>query len=64
MGLLMEPGRALLVLAVLAFLLHFVVGFVPLIGGLLVVICWFATIFGLAGGLYLTIQNRRHPVSR
>jgi hypothetical protein len=62
MGLLMEPGRALLALAVVAFLLHWVVGWIPLIGGLLVVICWFAVVFGLVGGLYLTIQNRRRPV--
>lgn len=62
MSVLMEPGRALLALALLAFLAHFVVGWVPLIGGLLVVICWFATVFGLVGGLYLTVQNRRHPV--
>lgn len=61
MSLLMEPGRALLVLAVVAFLLTFVAGWIPLIGGLLVAICWFAVIFGLAGGTYLTIQSRRHP---
>ncbi len=62
MSVLMEPGRALLALALVAFLLRFVVGWVPLIGGLLVVICWFAMVFGLVGGLYLTIQNRRRPV--
>jgi hypothetical protein len=59
MGLLMEPGRALLVLAVVAFLLHFVVGWVPLIGGLLVVLMWFGVVFGLVGGIYLTFSSRR-----
>lgn len=58
--LLMEPGSALLVLAVVAFLLRFVVVFIPVIGGLLAFILWFAVIFGLVGGLYLTISNRRN----
>ncbi|MGF1595389.1 MAG: hypothetical protein ACFCVK_00400 [Acidimicrobiales bacterium] len=61
MSLLMEPGRALLVMAVVAFLLRFVAGAVPLIGGLLVVILWFAVVFGLVGGVYLTVMARRRP---
>ncbi len=58
--LLMEPGSALLVLAVVAFLLRFVVVYIPVIGGLLAFVLWFAVIFGLVGGLYLTITNRRN----
>ena len=59
MSLLMEPGRALLVLAVVAFLLRFVVGFIPVIGGLLAFILWFAVAFGVVGGIYLTFMSRR-----
>lgn len=58
--LLMEPGSALLVLAVVAFLLSFVVGYIPVIGGLLAFILWFAVIFGLVGGLFLTFTSRRN----
>lgn len=61
MKLLMEPGSALLVMAVLAFFARFVVGWVPLIGGILSMILLFAAIFGLVGGLYLTITARRQP---
>ena len=56
----MEPGSALLVMAVLAFLLRFVVVYIPVIGGLLAFILWFAVVFGLVGGLYLTITSRRN----
>lgn len=58
--LLMEPGSALLVLAVAAFLLRFVVVHIPVIGGLLGFILLFAIVFGLVGGLYLTFTNRRN----
>ncbi len=58
--LLMEPGSALLVLAVVAFLLSFVVGYIPVIGGLLAFILWFAVVFGLVGGLFLTVASRRN----
>ncbi len=58
MKLMMEPGSALLVLAFIAFLARFVVGGLPLIGGLLSVILWFAVVFGLAGGVFLLYTGR------
>ena len=61
MRLLMEPGSALLVMAAFAFLARFVVGGLPLIGGLLSFILLFAVIFGLIGGLYLIFTGRRRP---
>jgi membrane associated rhomboid family serine protease len=59
MKLLMEPGSALLVMAAVAFLATFVLGGLPLIGGLLTVILWFAVIFGVIGGLFLLITGRK-----
>jgi hypothetical protein len=59
MRLLMEPGSALLVMAAAAFVLRFVVVMIPVIGGLLGFIMWFAVVFGLVGGLYLIFANRR-----
>ncbi|MEZ5406386.1 MAG: hypothetical protein R2761_00060 [Acidimicrobiales bacterium] len=58
--LLMEPGSALLVLAVAAFLLRFLVVYIPVIGGLLAFVLWFAVVFGLVGGIYLTVTSRRN----
>ena len=59
MKLMMEPGSALLVLAVLAFVARYVVGGLPLIGGLLSFILWFAVVFGLVGGLFLLYTGRK-----
>lgn len=62
MKLMMQPGSALLVLAMLAFMARFVVGGLPLIGGILSVILLFAMVFGLIGGVYLLVLARRQPV--
>jgi hypothetical protein len=59
MKLLMEPGSALLVLAVVAFVARFLLGGLPLIGGLLSVIFTLAIVFGLIGGLFLLYTGRR-----
>lgn len=64
MNLLMRPGSALLVLAVVAFLGTFVVGAVPVIGGFLTFLLWFATIFGAVGGGFLLYMQRRPAVER
>jgi hypothetical protein len=61
MKLMMQPGSALLVLAVVAYLARFVVGGIPLIGGLLSFILLFAIVFGVIGGLYLLFIGRRQP---
>ncbi len=59
MSLLMRPGSALLVLAVMAFFGRYLVGGVPLIGGTLSYILWFATVFGVIGGVFLLFMGRR-----
>ncbi len=59
MKLMMQPGSALLVLAAVAFAARYVVGAVPLIGGLLSFILLFAVIFGVIGGVYLLFIGRR-----
>ena len=61
MKLMMEPGSALIVMAVVAFLARFVVGAIPLIGGILSFILAFAMVFGLIGGIYLIVTGRRRP---
>ena len=61
MKLMMEPGSALLVMAVGAFFARFVLGGVPLIGGLLSVILLFAMIFGVIGGVFLLFAGRKQP---
>ncbi|MDH3679317.1 MAG: hypothetical protein OEV40_05130 [Acidimicrobiia bacterium] len=62
MKLMMQPGSALLVMAVGAFLARYLVGGLPLIGGILSIILLFAMVFGLLGGLYLLVLGRRQPV--
>ena len=59
MKLMMEPGSALLVMAGVAFLARIVLGGLPLIGGLLSVILWFAVVFGLVGGVFLLYTGRK-----
>jgi succinate dehydrogenase/fumarate reductase cytochrome b subunit len=59
MKLMMQPGSALLVLAVVAYFARFVAGSVPLIGGLLSFILLFAVVFGVIGGIYLLFIGRR-----
>jgi hypothetical protein len=61
MKLMMEPGSALLVMAVMAFLARFVLRGLPLIGGLLNVILLFAVVFGVVGGVFLLYTARRQP---
>jgi len=61
MKLMMQPGSALLVMAVVAFFARFVVGYVPIIGGLLSVIALVAMTFGVIGGIYLLFIGRRQP---
>ncbi len=61
MKLMMQPGSALLVMAVVAFFARMVLSGLPLIGGLLSVILWFAVVFGVLGGLYLIFVGRRQP---
>lgn len=61
MKLMMNPGSALLVLAVLAFVARLFAGAIPVIGGLLSVILLFAIIFGVVGGAFLTYNARRSP---
>jgi hypothetical protein len=57
----MQPGSALLIIAVLAFLLRFVVSGLPLVGGLLDLFLLFVIAFGVIGGIYLLILDRRRP---
>ena len=61
MKLMMQPGSALLVLAGLAFVLRLFATSIPLIGGLLGFILWFAIVFGVLGGLFLLYTGRREP---
>jgi hypothetical protein len=61
MKLMMEPGRALVVMPVVAFFARFALRGIPLIGGLLSVILLFAAVFGLVGGLFLMYVTRRQP---
>jgi hypothetical protein len=57
----MQPGSALLVIAVLAFLLRLVVTGLPIIGGLLNLFLLFVIAFGIIGGIYLLLLDRRNP---
>jgi hypothetical protein len=61
MKLMMEPGSALLVMAVVAFVARFVLKGLPLIGGLLSVLLLFAVVFGVVGGVFLLYTARRQP---
>ena len=57
----MQPGSALLVIAVIAFLLRYLVVGLPIIGGLLNLFLLFVIAFGVIGGIYLLILDRRRP---
>ncbi len=61
MKLLLHPGGALFVLAGLAFIARRVLPLdrVPLIGGFAMTVAFFAMIFGLVGGVFLTLIVRR-----
>lgn len=61
MKLLMQPGSALLVMAALAWVGRLFLPSLPVIGGIVGVILWFAVIFGVIGGLYLLFIGRRNP---
>jgi hypothetical protein len=65
MKVLLHPGGALFVMAALAFLLRRFVPIdrVPLIGGAMMAIALFAMIFGVLGGIFLTIMVRRGEAS-
>lgn len=60
MKLLMQPGIALLALAGMAWVGRLFLTDLPVIGGLLGFILWFAMIFGVIGGLYLLFIGRRN----
>ncbi len=65
MKLLLHPGGALFVMAALAFMLRRFVPIdrVPLVGGALMTIAFFAMIFGVIGGVFLTIMMRKGEAS-
>lgn len=58
----MQPGSALLVIALLAFVIRYLVVGLPLIGPLLNVFLLFVIAFGVIGGIYLLILDRRRTV--
>ena len=61
MKLLLHPGGALFVLAGLAFIARRLLPLdrIPLIGGFVMTVAFFAMIFGLIGGVFLTLMVRR-----
>lgn len=61
MKVLLHPGGALFVMAGIAFLMRRFVPLdrIPLLGGVLMTVAFFAMIFGLIGGIYLTIMVRK-----
>jgi hypothetical protein len=65
MKVLLHPGGALFVMAGIAFLLRRFVPIdrVPLIGGAMMTVAFFAMIFGLLGGIFLTIMVRKGEAS-
>jgi hypothetical protein len=65
MKLLLHPGGALFVMAAIAFVLRRFVPIdrVPLIGGAMMTVALFAMIFGVIGGVFLTIMMRKGEAS-
>ncbi len=61
MKVLLHPGGALFVMAGIAFLMRRFVPLdrIPLLGGVMMTVAFFAMIFGLIGGIYLTIMVRK-----
>jgi len=59
MKLLLHPGGALFVMAGLAFVLRLFGDNIPVIGGFVVTVAFFAMIFGLIGGVFLTVMMRK-----
>jgi len=54
MKLLLHPGGALFVLAALALVVWLIAPSIPVIGGFLKLAAFFAVIFGVVGGIFLT----------
>lgn len=59
MKIMMEPGGALLVMAVVAFFARFLLVKLPVIGGLVGWVLGFAIVFGIVGGVFLLITGRK-----
>ncbi len=60
MKLLMHPGGALFAMAGMAFVFRLFADKIPVIGGFVMAVAFFAMIFGLIGGVFLTIMVRRN----
>ncbi len=59
MKLLLHPGGALFVLAGLAFLVWLLAPSIPVLGGFVRFAAFFAMIFGVIGGLFLTFVVKK-----
>lgn len=55
----MRPGYTLLLAGIAAYFVSRVIDFVPLIGSMLAVMLFLFAIFGVIGGLWLVVAERR-----
>jgi hypothetical protein len=63
MGLFMRPGYTLLLAGIVSFFGSRYIDIVPLIGNMLQYMMFFFGVFGLIGGVWLIVANRRAGIT-